>query len=393
MPRSVDVDDRHYNLNYKAIVDGETLHGALLVVSDVTQQLERLRRDAEQRELLSVFERVMRDRSGFIEFFRECETLVCQVVGGEMTDPLRLMRAVHTVKGNCSMFGIASVVEVAHRLETELVESGEAPSPAQVAALKLAWGVFAERVRRLSGTEEEAVVEIAYEELEELEAAAAPHSQIRELLERLKLERGAVRMRRVAQQAKGLAERLGKNVDVQVKVSDAVRFQKERWAPFWSALVHVLRNALDHGIETPDARAAAGKPPGGVIELSAQIAAQRLTIEVSDDGRGIDWGRTRDKAQERGLAHATEEDLVNALFSDGLSTAAAVNDISGRGVGLGAVREAARALGGSVAVTSRPGAGTTIFFQFPIAEATRASHSSRQPGARPSFVEPPPPAG
>jgi two-component system chemotaxis sensor kinase CheA len=262
MPRRVEVDGRFYNLNYKAIVEAGTLHGALLVVSDVTLELERMRSDAEQRELLSVFERVMRDRGGFIEFFRECETLVAQVVDGEVTDPLLLMRAVHTVKGNCGMFGIASVVEVAHRIESAMVESRTLPDRGDVAALKSAWSVFAERVRRLSGTEEEAVVEIAYEELEELDAAAAarvPHAQLCELLTRLRLERGVVRLRRVAEQAKNLAERLGKGgLDVQVDAGSEVRFQAERWAPFWSAFVHVLRNALDHGIEMPDARVLAG---------------------------------------------------------------------------------------------------------------------------------------
>jgi two-component system chemotaxis sensor kinase CheA len=149
-----------------------------------------------------------------------------------------------------------------------------------------------------------------------------------------------------------------------------------------------LRNALDHGIEMPDARVLAGKPRGGLIKLGAHATAQRLTIEVTDDGRGIDWSRVREKAKERGLSHATERDLVNALFCDGLSTADAVSDVSGRGVGMSAVRDAALALGGTVDVSSRLGVGSTISFQFPIAEATRVKLSSRHPGARPSLVPP-----
>jgi two-component system, chemotaxis family, sensor kinase CheA len=375
LPRRVEVDGRHYSLDYRVIVEEGTLRGALLVVSDVTLELARMRRDTEQRELLSVFERVMRDRGGFIQFFRECEALVSQVVDGEITDPLVFRRAVHTVKGNCGMFGIASVVEVAHRVESAMVESGALPSRGEVEELKVAWSVFAERVRRLLVTEEEAVVEIGYEEFEELEAAAADrtrHAQLRELVLRLKLERSVVPLRRAAERAKSLAEQLGKGgLDVQVDAGNEVRFQRERWAPFWSAFVHVLRNALDHGIEAPDARSAAGKPRGGLLKLSAHAAAQRLTIEVTDDGRGIDWVRVREKAKERGLSHATERDLVNALFNDGLSTADAVSDVSGRGVGMGAVRDAALALGGTVDVTSRFGAGTTIVFEFPLAEATR----------------------
>jgi two-component system chemotaxis sensor kinase CheA len=124
--------------------------------------------------------------------------------------------------------------------------------------------------------------------------------------------------------------------------------------------------------------------------LSVHSAAQRLSIEVSDDGRGVNWERVRVKARERGLPHATEQDLSEALFSDGLSLAETVSDVSGRGVGMGAVRAAARALGGTVHVSSRFGAGCTVRFDFALAEATRVSTASRHPGARPSLAPAPP---
>jgi two-component system chemotaxis sensor kinase CheA len=395
MPRQIQVEGRQYNLNYKAIVEKENLHGALLVVSDVTQEMERLQRDAEQREMLSVFEKVMRDRSGFIEFFKECESLVNRVVSREIADVQHAMRAVHTVKGNCGVFGITSVAEVAHRLETAVIESGQLPTAAQLDELNAAWRAFSERVRRLAGNEEEPLVEVAYEELEELEQAAAlrtPYPKIGELLNRLKFERGVVRLRRVAEQAKSLAERLGKTgLHVQVDAGKEVRFQAERWAPFWSSFIHVVRNALDHGIERPEIRTAAGKTPHGTLRLSALVEGEYFTVDLTDDGRGVDWARVREKARERGLPHATDQDLVNALFSDGLSTAETVSDVSGRGVGMSAVRDAARQLNGSVNVISKPNAGTTVRFRFPAAEITKTNPQSRYPGARPSLVPPPTP--
>jgi two-component system, chemotaxis family, sensor kinase CheA len=394
MPRQIEVEGRHYNLTYKAISNDNALPGALLVVSDITEDIGRMRRDAEQRELLSIFERVMRDRSGFIEFFKECESLVQKVVSGDVTDAATAMRLVHTVKGNCSIFGIGSVAQVAHVLESALVESGKLPSRAELAELGRAWQNFADKVRRLAGTEEEPLVEVAYEELEELEEAAAaraPHAEIGKLLSRLKFERGIVRLRRVAEQAKGLAERIGKGgLEVAIEVGKEVRVPAERWAPFWSSFVHVVRNALDHGVETSEARLAAGKSAHGNLRLSARVDGDTLEIECSDDGRGIDWPRVREKAKQKGLPHTTEADLVNALFSDGLSTADALSDISGRGVGMSAVRDAARALGGGIHVVSRPGAGTTIRFRFPLIELLRPVTNSRYAGARPSLAPPPP---
>ena len=384
LPRQIQVEGRHYKLNYKAIVERENLHGALLVVSDVTLEREQMRRDGEQREMLSVFEHVMRDRAGFVEFFRETEALIGKLADGKLTDRQLAMRAVHTLKGNCGMLGIASIAEVAHRLESVVVESGELPNREQLALLTEAWNVFAERVRRLSGSQEEPVVEVAYEELEALAGAAAahaPHAKIGELLERLKYERGAVRLRRVAEQARRLGARLGKGeLDVEVDAGSEVRFDAEHWAPFWASFVHVLRNALDHGIETPEARAAAGKPVHGKLGLSAHADSQCLTVEIKDDGAGIDWDRIRQKAKERELPHATEQELVAALFCDGLSTADVVTDVSGRGVGMSAVRDATRALGGTIAVISTRGAGTTIRFRFPL------SLPPSSPGDAPSKI-------
>lgn len=376
MPQHVARDGRHYNLRYRAIVEPEGLRGALLVVSDVTDQLERLRRDAEQREMISVFERFTRDRVAFAEFFTEGEMLVNDVVT-PVADKSQLLRSLHTLKGNCSIFGVDSVATVAHGLESSLAESGLPPSVEQAAELQSTWQAFAARVVRLSGADAEKVVQVSYEELRELEASARarePHPKLEALLARLSYERGSVRLRRVAEQAQSLAERLDKGkLEVDVEASPDVRFQPERWAPFWSSFVHVVRNALDHGIEPAPARLAAGKPEIAKIKLVAAADAEVLTIEISDDGRGIDWTRVAEKAQSLGLPNESEQDLVDALFCDGLSTADSVTEVSGRGVGMSAVRLATSLLGGTVSVISTRGVGTCVRFRFPVAEATQVA--------------------
>ncbi len=381
LPRQLEVDGRRYQLNYQPIVEQDVLRGVLLVVSDVTRETERIRRDGEQRELIGVFERFMLDRVGFIEFFAECQALVDQIVLAQI-DRAQLLRALHTVKGNCAIFGVDSVAEVAHTLESSLLEAGSSPQVEQTAELARAWQAFAGRVQRLSGREAEPVLEVSHAELRELEActqARAPHAKLAELLTRLQFERGIARLRRVAEQAKSLAQRLGKGeLDVQIEASPDVRFKAERWAAFWSSFVHVLRNALDHGIESPQARAAAGKPERAQLKLIAQTDAELLTIEISDDGRGVDWARVAEKAKQRGLPSLSESDLVEALFSDGLSTAESVTEVSGRGVGMSAVRDAARVLGGVVTISSTPHLGTTVRFRFPLEKASRFDERATQ---------------
>ncbi len=135
-------------------------------------------------------------------------------------------------------------------------------------------------------------------------------------------------------------------------------------------LVHMIRNAVDHGLEGPAERAAVGKPAEGVIRLSAAHRSGRVVIEVSDDGRGIDRPRVRALAEARGIvqpdAILNEEEVDNLIFAPGFSTAASVSDISGRGVGMDVVRRQVQALGGRIAIASRPGQGSTFTLSLPL---------------------------
>jgi two-component system, chemotaxis family, sensor kinase CheA len=369
MPRRIHVKGRHYQLGYKAMLDGERLEGVLLVVSDVTAEMERLARDAEQRELISTFEHLMRDRGGTVEFFQECENLVTHALSGPQRDRQSVLRALHTLKGNALTFGVTSVADAAHRLETQVVGGAGLPPAEDLAELAHAWRVFSERMGRLLGTEGEPVVEVALSELEALmkaAQAAAPGSQLSAMLARLKLERAPVRLRRIGDQARSLAQRLGKSaLRVEVNAQGDVRFDRQRWASFWAAFIHPIRNALDHGIEPAAERTAAGKAPNGKLELAVRGDAQFITVELSDDGRGIDFDKVRIKARAQGLPHANEAQLVEALFNEGLTTSEQATELSGRGMGMSALREAARGLGGVVTVHSKPGRGTTLRVRFP----------------------------
>ena len=135
-------------------------------------------------------------------------------------------------------------------------------------------------------------------------------------------------------------------------------------------ITHMIRNAIDHGLETPSERAASGKSEEGLVRLSAQHRSGRIVIEVSDDGRGIDRERVRAMAVERGIvepdAILTDEEVDNLIFAPGFSTAAAVSDISGRGVGMDVVKRSIQALGGRIVITSRPGEGSTFTLSLPL---------------------------
>ncbi len=135
-------------------------------------------------------------------------------------------------------------------------------------------------------------------------------------------------------------------------------------------LTHMLRNAIDHGLERPERRLAAGKPAEGVVRLAAFHRSGRIVIEVSDDGAGIDRQRVKAIAANKGLIAAdaamSDEELDNIIFMPGFSTADAVSDISGRGVGMDVVRRSIAALGGRISIASRPGEGSTFTLSLPL---------------------------
>src|SRR3954468_718830 len=161
-----------------------------------------------------------------------------------------------------------------------------------------------------------------------------------------------------------LSTKLGKQVDLKL-VGKNTELDRTVVDALGDPIVHLVRNSLDHGLEPPEERIANGKEPTGTLEISARHAGGNVVISVRDDGRGIDAVRVARKAAERGLISPDAIDTIDAaratelLFAPGFSTAETTSDISGRGVGMDAVRTTIRDLGGDVMLLSEPGAGTT----------------------------------
>lgn len=135
-------------------------------------------------------------------------------------------------------------------------------------------------------------------------------------------------------------------------------------------LTHMIRNAVDHGIETPEKREAAGKNPEGTVKLTAKHRSGRILIELQDDGAGINRERVRQKAIDNELIAAdsnlSDDEIDNLIFMPGFSTADKVSDISGRGVGMDVVKRSIQALGGRISISSRPGQGSTFTMSLPL---------------------------
>ena len=216
----------------------------------------------------------------------------------------------------------------------------------------------------------------------EIMSAASP--RLRATLAQLsKLSRGlqdlSMRMRmvplrgtfqRVSRMVRELAKQTGKRVEVQVR-GDATEMDRSMVEQIGDPLVHMVRNAVDHGVESPEERQRTDKPPVGTLSVAAYHEGGRVIIEIADDGRGLRRDLILRKAIEKGVVHGTGESLSDAevhalIFAPGFSTAAQVTEISGRGVGMDVVKRNVEALRGTVQVTSTPGHGTRFRLMLPL---------------------------
>lgn len=166
-----------------------------------------------------------------------------------------------------------------------------------------------------------------------------------------------------------LSNKLGKQIELRLS-GEQTELDKTVMEKIGDPLVHLVRNSLDHGIETPDRRRAAGKPETGEIHLNAFHEGGNIVIEISDDGAGLDRERILAKAIENGLVGADDNldalQIDHLIFEPGFSTAEVVSDVSGRGVGMDVVRKNIRALGGTIEVHNQPGTGSRFTVRLPL---------------------------
>jgi two-component system chemotaxis sensor kinase CheA len=174
--------------------------------------------------------------------------------------------------------------------------------------------------------------------------------------------------RRFPRLVRDLASRLGKQVQLKT-FGETTELDKGLIEKISDPMVHLVRNAIDHGLETTEDRIRAGKDPTGTIALAASHQGGNIVIEVSDDGKGLNRDKILAKAREKGIPvpdNPSDAEVFNLIFAPGFSTADQVTDLSGRGVGMDVVRKNIQSLGGEVVLDSAPGKGTKVTIKLPL---------------------------
>jgi len=375
-------------------VGGRTLHidyipietGIMVVLSDVTDERALAQQVARESRRLEMIVAAVTDGGDFFSAIDEFRDFI---KGGaaalQSRTPASVYRAIHTFKGTFNQLGFYHLPEELHAVETALQAQSDEAGGELLAAT-----VFAKNWTDLLDWDLRTVVDalgadflarrgvvtLSPEQAQRYERLAARllrsnhvGEQDRDPLAELSIIRAVSLRKELGYYDRfihRIAAALDKDVGPLVLEGEDVRVNPDTFGPLLRSLGHVFRNAVDHGIEDPETRFAAGKNEAGTITCRISRSSKTLRLEIADDGGGIDEGALRRRAAALGVAGGAG--LTELVCVDGLSCRNEVTDLSGRGVGMASVRAAAVKLGGDMQVISRPGQGTSVKFEIPFCD-------------------------
>jgi len=404
-------------LDWNPIVNQETgtVEKVLLITQDVTQLRELELASAKQKQELDIIARIIRIPAGK---FNECidsargfiaanRTLIRQAGGRDAETIAALFRNMHTIKGNARTFEFTQITDAAHRAEQTYDQLRKDPNAAWNAELMLSeLDAVETAVARFVAVNEEKLGRkgraaelltsrgsfVGNEELARLRAMtaslAAAHpgadmTRLRQAVDAL----GLISLERLVSGSvdalASLAAELSKPTPTVDVVNGEFGFNSQFAEALKSSFVHIVRNSLDHGIEAPAERRALNKPEQGRVRFACQQRAGTVELRIRDDGRGLALHRLYDKGLAAGLFDAarrpSREEVADLIFRSGLSTAAEVTQVSGRGVGMDAVRTFLKQQGATIRIELQTGGTDFDFapFEFVIEAASTACAHSR----------------
>jgi signal transduction histidine kinase len=370
IPARFTIEDRVYDVSVKAIENekGE-IKRLLFSISDITELEHLLKENKRHRSLL----RIIAHRDAFLRFMDETrECLERAQLAVKSSDLAQTRMQLHTIKGNALMFGLEEFAHVIHGLETQTtVELKELD---QLTILLQNFVDQNDDVLNLKGSDQKRLT-VSQEVLDRYEAelqTARDLGTARDIFHRL-IQESKQRSARdllgiLPEQVQALAEKLGKRINITI-VGGELMMDPDIVNPLIAQLSHALRNSVDHGIETPEERN--GKPDPARLDIGFYQTQQSWSIRITDDGRGLDPRIIGQRAVEKGLVTTAEcqkmskEEIYEFIFATGFSTKDQATEISGRGLGMEALRQSVRALGGELVLESEVGRGTTIILHWP----------------------------
>lgn len=393
VPNIILLNKKAVKLEYK-IVDNDSRF--MMILTNITSEKKLEKKVKQEQEILKMIVAVVSESEVFYETKEEYQKFINEyerLINKEKTplfNLITLYRMVHTFKGVFSQLYMQDVVASLHILESEISLLQKDTSSTNEQLLELLDDHDFNKPLQTSLTIIEEILGEEFLESEnyikiDLGDIATLQQKIEEILNSLdhttpECEDILCQVQNLSSSklitllnpninaVKQLAKRFEKEIYEFDVIGDAKLTVSDTFKPFIKSLIHVFRNSIDHGIETPEQRLEKQKDELGTISCNFEVMEDKLHIIIADDGAGIDKEKIKQKLQEKGIdtSNLTDNQIYNHIFDDSLSTKDSVSDISGRGVGMSAVKHECEQLGGEINITSSKDIGTTFEFIVPL---------------------------
>ncbi len=384
-------EGKYIQLEYYPLKNKENVTvGIVVVASDLTQLIEAKNIAESERAHAKMILHLVKNKFQFESFLREAQEILQKLNEVSQTDPFDAdgeFRLLHTLKGGAAMFSIKSVVELCHSTETALTEWKADPIDTKFENLKdlsekvsLQFSQFLKDNQDIIGTPEKSKqrrVELSAQALQSfISSSQMPQAQKNKFTEEFLMEPVRHFVAHYNEVIQQISHSEGKSVFPLEINNTSIKLLPEHYEQLFSTLIHAYRNAVDHGIETPEARESLGKNPTGKIQttfiLENSHDGEWLRIEIKDDGSGISPEKIRARLTAKNISCAQESDfeVIQHVFDSQFSTKEMITQTSGRGVGMDAILFAAKQLGGTAWVDSTVGQGSTLTVRVPYLSQT-----------------------
>lgn len=371
-------DFQHISLDYYPMKnDEDQLENVVVVATDKTAEVEAEERFKEKDAYVSMILNIIKNKKAFYDFLDEMEEMLVNLSDFSKHDDLEniAMIAFHSMNGGFANYSISHLVKVARAIESEIKAFEGSREELETLLTEHIARFRSERDATLEDIESQLAdsknkFEIDKSDLAEmknrLQSNEDPMSLYTEYFER---EKVSSMFSPYAELVSQISEKLGKPMTPLFINGGDIRIDTDKIKEFSSSLVHLFRNCMDHGIETPDKRTENGKPEEGSINITAHLTPdEKLQLVIQDDGAGININKIREILTEKGIEHEglSDKEAMMYIFKPDFSTAEKLTELSGRGVGMSAVYQAVKNLNGKLDLESEMGKGSKFIFELPM---------------------------
>jgi len=378
LPEEINISDRVLQLDYKIVYDEKRKEVMMVIITDITDKKSLEISMKNERKSLKMILKVVLNREEFSDIVKEYKTFIEEKISNDYE---KTLREIHTFKGNFSQYDLINIVEYLDHLEDRLINSPEEllyiNKEDMIDKLQEDLKIICKYVGNDFFNEDE-IYRIKKETIENIEEKVKnilPKSEgsiIIPLIKSLKFRPMKELLKMYPEYVIKLSERLNKSVKTFEIQGDDILIDNDRYQKMIKLLIHIFRNAVDHGIECEEERVEKGKEQEGNILCTIKEKENSFDIIIEDDGNGIDEELLISKALARNIIKEEEikeiEDVKNLIFYQGMTTKEKSTPISGKGVGLAAVKEEVDYLNGNITIESEKGKGTKFSITLPKSE-------------------------